>query len=459
MSGGRLPVICVAAALLAPLAPLRAQAVNSGLTVLSIATAADYSTSHTVYAVGQRSQCTTGCTELWRTVDGGATWARAAARGWERSTVLPVVVGRRAALVTAVAGGYALSYDAGETFQHIDAPGSPTAVTEGSAGAVELLLTGKDGSSDYVLGLPAGTTKAIPGDPSLDHLQINPSPAYGHSGANIPAAVAWGVDQAKRSERLDWCDDALVCTPKAAISAGGQVVFSPTFATDETLFLLSPNGLLRSTDGGVTLVPVTVMTSDSSTLITTVTSLAATPDFDTRSGHGTLFAGVVAASKSRSNTVSGGVFRSSDGGLSWQPSNDNAGLSSGVAALTMAPDGRLFAGTIQFGDSPGFVYCSADGGRTWGNSCPPYKSAGTQSAAVRQDSPAGSKNSAPTPSPVSTQAIGGGKTPAEPSALRQVARLQSGFPAGRLAAGIAALLCVLAVITVVTRRKPAQGRR
>src|SRR5579884_319792 len=370
---GRIVCATATAVLLAPLVPVTGQAARGGMTILAIVPAADYSSSHTVYVAGERSQCSSGCTELWRSRDGGGTWTRANATGWQPGPLLAVEVGGHPELVSAVTGGYGVSVDGGESFQRHAAPGSPT-VSLGHGGNADVLMTGSDGSTDYVLGLPAGTLRQVVGDPALEQLQIEPTPAYGSGAQSAPAAMGWGVDPQTKSAHLDWCDASFVCRAKSSIDSGGQLVFSPNFLSDHAVFLLTPKGLLRSADGGTTFAPTTVMLPQADTLITTVTSLVPTPDFDGAARRGALFAAVVSASKSNTGTLSGGVLLIADGGATWQFLSDSAVLASGVSALALAPDGRLFAGTITMQGSSGGVYCSQDGGATWGGTCSPYGS-------------------------------------------------------------------------------------
>ena len=144
----------MAAALITPLLPVSARATDGGVTIVSVVTAADYLTSHTVYAVGSRGSCTgAACTVLLRSRDGGDTWSPAAASGWEQRTVLAVSIDGRPVLLSGINGGYAVSLDGGDSFQAHTAPGPPTAAASRADG-VDMVMTGSDGSSDYLLGLP-----------------------------------------------------------------------------------------------------------------------------------------------------------------------------------------------------------------------------------------------------------------------------------------------------------------
>src|SRR6266481_8444531 len=71
--------------------------------------------------------------------------------------------------------------------------------------------------------------------------------------------------------------------------------------------------------------------------------------------------------------VAGGVWRTTDGGVSWQPISDKSVISSiGAIAVSESNPNVIYAGTgesclrgnISYGDG---VYKSLDGGKTWKN--------------------------------------------------------------------------------------------
>ena len=130
------------------------------------------------------------------------------------------------------------------------------------------------------------------------------------------------------------------------------MVLSPRFPTDGMLFVGALFGQLhQSLDGGFTRQDLSACLPAGTVW---VRALALSPDFERDS---TLFAG-----------LDEGVIKSTDGGLSWRPVNagplkDDSKPPS-VLSLAISPDyasdGTLFVGLVDYG-----VYRSVDGGENW----------------------------------------------------------------------------------------------
>lgn len=122
---------------------------------------------------------------------------------------------------------------------------------------------------------------------------------------------------------------------------------SPTFAQDQLCFAARQSGLYRSTDGGLTWQSAYESLNLDTPLITM--TVVFSPDFE---ADRSVFAG-----------APGGVLRSIDAGLNWEavmlPSPPPA-VSSLVVSPNFANDSVLLAGTLEDG-----VFRSADGGRHW----------------------------------------------------------------------------------------------
>jgi photosystem II stability/assembly factor-like uncharacterized protein len=125
---------------------------------------------------------------------------------------------------------------------------------------------------------------------------------------------------------------------------------SPTFDEDEMVFCAATDGLYRSTNGARAWRRVRGLPTEA------VQAIAFSPSFPEDS---TIFVG----------TEDAGIFRSTNRGMRWQPVNDGLTDTQGdelppVNALWVSPhfgnDATIFAGTAGSG-----VFRSTDGGKTW----------------------------------------------------------------------------------------------
>jgi photosystem II stability/assembly factor-like uncharacterized protein len=133
------------------------------------------------------------------------------------------------------------------------------------------------------------------------------------------------------------------------------LVPSPNYAVDQTLFAgTHDSGLQMSTDGGASWTGV---------LTSPVTALAVSPAYG---ASRTLYAGV-----QESPSTPGEIYCSTDGGETWQRLDTGIpvtwqGNPATVSVLTFASDGSVLVG-ISYGSEAGdgAVYRSVDGGETW----------------------------------------------------------------------------------------------
>lgn len=125
-----------------------------------------------------------------------------------------------------------------------------------------------------------------------------------------------------------------------------SISVSPSFASDKTVFAgLMHGGVYRSTDGGTLWVPSNIGIETQK-----IETIETSPFF---SSDGTVFAG----------TTSSGVFRSTDGGLSW--ASVNAGLPFlSIAAIGISPNYAIDR-TVLVGTHVGGIYRSTDAGASW----------------------------------------------------------------------------------------------
>ena len=133
------------------------------------------------------------------------------------------------------------------------------------------------------------------------------------------------------------------------------LVPSPNYGVDRTLFAgTGERGLLKSTDDGLSWTEV---------LTRPVTALAVSPAYGASQ---TLYAGV-----QDGNGLPGELYRSEDGGVTWQRLDTGIpptweGQTLTISSLAFALDGSVLAG-VSYGREVGggAVYRSVDGGTTW----------------------------------------------------------------------------------------------
>jgi len=142
---------------------------------------------------------------------------------------------------------------------------------------------------------------------------------------------------------LSWTNHVNAHSPHDVIF---DVVVSPEYETDQTVFIIVSNTLAVSTDEGCTWKKLVKGIDHHSQL----TRIAISPDFV---NDGTL---LVASEND-------GVFRSDDGGKSWQRANTGF-KSLNIRTVRFSPGFRL-NNTLAALDVAGRLYQSTDSGRTW----------------------------------------------------------------------------------------------
>jgi photosystem II stability/assembly factor-like uncharacterized protein len=174
---------------------------------------------------------------------------------------------------------------------------------------------------------------------------------------------------------------ALAHTPHDDI---GDVVTSPAYAEDHTVFAISRNRLMRSTDGGTTwreivrglgdegqvLARVAIPPPDADVLYLTTRGDGVLKSEDGGTSWRTANVGLTdlnlqeaAVSPASADVAvvaantSGGMFRTTDGGASWSP----VGQSDQVTSLAFLPEGTR----VVAGDARGRITTSGDAGETW----------------------------------------------------------------------------------------------
>jgi len=166
-----------------------------------------------------------------------------------------------------------------------------------------------------------------------------------HAGTAYPATVTCGGETVPNRGLFESVNAGLNWEPTGLQNIASDAIgMSPNFPVDHTLFVGSSlSGLYKTTDGGMTFAPITVVAGDNGTL-----PVACSPAFATDQ---TVFAG----------TSHSGLFKSTDGGNSWTQLPNTSVLTAFSFAISpnFANDQTLFVGTLQQG-----LLKSTDGGNT-----------------------------------------------------------------------------------------------
>jgi hypothetical protein len=468
MRAGRASLMLASCAALTvvPAAAATAQPVTGVLTWgLSAATAGG-----DVYAAATRAGCQQACSVLLRSSDEGASWQTVAATGWSGQSPAVVETGGREYLVAAGQGGLEVSTDGGRAFQLVSGPSGALDATRSSNVAHPLLLVAVQSGAQYVESAPpvAGGARQLPAPAAVTDVRLWWNPAYPHQAGGAPAAYGSGRDPSTKDPVLLRCDAQLACTRAATIvpvSDAARLFVSPHVDDDHTILAATRTTLLRSTDGGTTFLPVTVLAPRPGTVITTVPDLTFTPDFDARRGTGHALAAVLAVTQDSNHrgTTYGGIFSSADG-ASWRQVGAGSALDSGAQAVAVTRSGRVVAGYVGFAPQAkgvtGGLLCSDDM-QAWQPLCPAAagsggaRAAGAASRAGQGGAPPAAGQSVASPSADAGSSAGGAAIAGSAGGSKAAARV-GGSGASRLlrtAVLAAAILGALALLSEAIRRR------
>jgi hypothetical protein len=409
------------------------------------------SDGRTAYATGTKAGCRQqGCAVLLASADGGATWADRPAAGWSGQPVVGVTRARgNGDLVAAAPGGIEVSTDGGRTFRLVTGPSGQIDVT-GPGVAPPKLVVSVDSSQQYVESMPpAGDPEAVT-SPSLSDVRLWWNPSF-PGDANEPAMLGTGRDPTTGLPTILWCDRRFVCTPGGVIAAASdaaRLFVSPHYGDDHLILAATRTAFLRSADGGRTFASVMPISPRVGTVITTVSGVAFSTDFDAVRGTGFAVAAIIAVTEDSNHhgTTYGGVVISRDG-ASWTRLGQGSALDAGAEAVAVTDTGRVLAAYIQWtAEKPvsGGILCTADL-RVWQPSCPAESNSlqGMHSnglpIGIAAEPPA--STSVPTgPSKPGSAAVVGA-----PRSSSVASRSVSGSSVGAVAAGLTLSLLLLGV--------------
>lgn len=344
--------------------------------VRSIVVSPAYTHSGLVIAVGSENGCTAACQHLWRSADGGHRWSIAAAKGWNFvPPSIAVAHDGHEILLAAGTHGYLVSDDLGDNWHSTGPNGTPTPSpdygrdgTVAVAAGVDFLV--RNGHAEQVAGSSG----------QMDDLGFAFSPSYPQS--TTPAALLSGVDRHSGAPLVASCDASLTCAPAVplpgATSTASPVTLlpSPSFARDRFVLAQTMTGLYRSTDGGHTFVALNLGLPSATASETPAAAVdARVPETAPPHLYAAVLQAFVAPQGSHdASRTGGGILASPDGGTTWRAVGVGTPLDGGATAVAVAPDGRLFAGYVGYGDQQAAgLLCSSDAGTTWVASCPGTK--------------------------------------------------------------------------------------
>ncbi|HEV7677463.1 MAG TPA: sialidase family protein [Candidatus Dormibacteraeota bacterium] len=409
---------------------------------------------------------------LWASHDGGATWGQVATKGWSGGAPVIAVDGAgHEVLVAGGTGGLQRSDDGGASWTSAGAAGNPSVLPTFAGDGGVAVASGSTAAHDYLS--RAGTAHHAAGSGgALIDLVFVPAPDFPAAGGHSPALLL-AVDATTRVPSVLQCTDQLACTspvsfPKSVVQQqSGLPSLAPVtdYAQSGVVFASLGDAAARSSDWGATFTPMPI--GDPSASVTSYTAVALSPDYRAGASAHTVYEALLQlwtdTTHPQNSHMGGGVYASSDGGTTWKPTGTPGGANSGTTTLTVAPDGRLFAGYTSM-DHGGGLLCSADGGASWKASCPAVGSAATAGGGS-SETRGGAGTAAPSaaavdhggttqPAAAGDRGAGGGGDPSVPTAVRApqtgADRPVSGVP---IAAGVlAAVLAALALGAALVRR-------
>ncbi len=283
---------------------------------------------------------------LYRSHDGGHTWVRAdhGLEGQPVYALLPDPI-RRGVVLAGAADGLYRTTDGGQSWQAVSALPWPMTVYALARDAAGILYLGGDQPEVFYSSDEGEAWKPLsplPGGTAVLSLAVAPA-----SELLLAGTDGQGLFLSRDSGR----------TWQAAEGVSQSFVAGLWFAPEDglTAYARTRRGLFRTTDGGQ------IWRSADASVAGRIDALAFHPS-TLRQAQGT------AGSRNRPAdgrlylaTGRGLLYRSDDGGDSWQPWGNGLGRSQPVFTLQFAPNSppTLYAGT-EAG-----LYRSDDGGRTW----------------------------------------------------------------------------------------------
>lgn len=325
--------------------------------LVEITASPSYSSSPTLYASGTLSRGCGGpsCPVLFRSSDGGATWAQLPATGFAGGSIfLPPNYPEDSRIFASTPRGLQVSLDSGDTFLTLSPVAGPAAISPAFSRGDPRILIGSSPAFEWRDDLKTARPleSQILGSSAINFAF---SPSYPEDHRILAGATSVSQNTLHQSgvflcegisgcRRLSWLEGA---------RGVPRLHLSPAFSQDDTIFALVGRRLYLSTNAGS---GFSVLPAPRG-----LTSVTLDPNFGP--GRPTVYAATL-----RDGEQPGGVWRSLDSGRTWQQLFSGDQLS-GVTDLAVTPSGRILALVAAGDGGTGGFLCSVDGGRGWASRC------------------------------------------------------------------------------------------
>jgi photosystem II stability/assembly factor-like uncharacterized protein len=322
-------------------------------TFTSFTASPNYQQDREVFASGSSYQgCAVACPALFRSTDGGASWKRLPAFGFEGGTVmLPPSYPADSRIFVGGPNALKVSSDGGRSFTPLTPAGGYTAMSPAFSSGDSRILVGAIPGWIYHDDNKAVTPfDAVP-ESTSQALSFAYAPAYPRDHR----IVVGGTDTSPNTNAIVSACDGTNCTAPAAlpdVSGTPAVMTARSYSTSGLAFAWSGDRLFRSTDGAASFSRVQMPAPGQVQALTD-------------DAHGILY---LALFFNGPNGPSGGLFASHDAGTTWSRLGAGTALDRGVVSVIALPSGNLLAG--PYAAQGGGLQCSSDGGRTWAPRCP-----------------------------------------------------------------------------------------
>jgi RNA polymerase sigma factor (sigma-70 family) len=328
----------------------------------------NYANDHEVYASGvaTRGCLSAQCPTLFRSSDGGTSWARVWSIAFGGGTVLlPPSYPADQRIFEIDDHALRTSADSGHLFRPLTPLGGHAAMSPGFSSGDPQILVGAMPGWIYHDENTVVTPFNLAPEPTSVALSFAYSPAYMSDHKLIVAGT--GTPLASRS-LVSRCTGS-TCTPATPLvgSVGTpSVLTSGSYASSGLAYAWQQARFYRSVDGGASFGQLTLPVSG------TVQSVA-------EDRAGALF--VALLDKGFHGTSSGGVFVSHDAGTTWSRIGAGTVLDQGATAVMPLPDDRLLV--APYATNGGGLLCSGDDGGTFAPRCSMNTGVGLMRPGVR----------------------------------------------------------------------------